>query len=309
MVKITFLGTSAQIPTVKRNHSAILLNFKEENILVDCGEGIQRQFRVGKLNPCKITRILITHIHGDHVFGLPGLLSTLNFSEYKKKLFIYGPKGIKKFLGSFLDISGVGRNFEIVIEEIVPKGMTSSTKSGGLKFFETKDFYLEAEKMEHGVPTNAYSFVLKDKLRMDKKKLFKTGMKAGKHLALLTEGKNIVYEKKKYKAKDLTYLEKGKKISFVLDTRDNKKIIPFVKCSDLFICESSFGSDLKKEAKEKMHLTSEDAGRVAKKAKVKKLVLTHISQRYEPNLKFLLADAKKNFKAVEIANDFDSFGV
>ena len=104
-IKIKFLGTSAQIPTVKRNHSAILLTYGEENILVDCGEGTQRQIRLAKLNPCKITKILITHKHGDHTFGLPGLISTLNVSEYKKTLEIYGPKGIKKFLGDFLDLT------------------------------------------------------------------------------------------------------------------------------------------------------------------------------------------------------------
>ena len=292
-INLTFLGTSAQIPTAKRNHSGILLSYFGENILVDCGEGTQRQFRKAKLNPCKINRILITHIHGDHVFGLPGLLSTLNFSEYKKKLYIYGPKGIKKFLGNFLDITNVGRNFEIVIEEV----------SG--KFFETNDFYLEAEKMEHGIPTNAYNFVIKDKLRIDKKKLKKLKLSGGKYLSEISQGRNVVVEGKKIKFKDLTYSEKGRKISIVLDTLDNNKIIPFVKGADLFVCESSFGSDLKKDAKERKHLTSEEAGMIAKKAKVGRLILTHISQRYESNKKLLLDDVKKNFSKVEIAKDLD----
>src|SRR4030042_5112543 len=103
-IKIHFLGTSAQIPSVKRNHTSLLLNYNSENILVDCGEGTQIQFRKAHLNPGCVTRILITHIHGDHVFGLPGLISTLDFSEYKKDLYIYGPKGIKRFLSEFLGI-------------------------------------------------------------------------------------------------------------------------------------------------------------------------------------------------------------
>jgi len=97
-LKVTMLGTADQIPSFNRNHSAILINYEGENILVDCGEGTQRQFRYAKLNPCKITKILITHIHGDHVLGLPGLLSTLAMSGYGKDLEIYGPKGIKKFI-------------------------------------------------------------------------------------------------------------------------------------------------------------------------------------------------------------------
>ncbi len=295
MTKITFLGTSAQIPTSKRNHSAILLNQGGENILIDCGEGTQRQFRKTKLNPCKITKILITHIHGDHVFGLPGLLSTLNFSEYTNELIIYGPKGLKNFLERFLDVSGVKRSFNLKVKEV-----------SGI-FFESEDFYLEAEKMKHGIPTNAYNFVIKDKLRIDKDKLNKLKISPGPLLKKLKEGKDVVVEGKKIKSKDLTYLEKGKKISVVLDTVDNERIVPFVKGADLLISESSFGSDLKDLAKEHLHLTAEQAGKIAKKAKVKALLLTHISQRYEKNKKFLLDDAMKNFSEVQIVNDFDCF--
>ncbi len=293
-VKITFLGTSAQIPTARRNHSSILLNYGGENILVDCGEGTQRQFRLAKLNPCRISRILITHIHGDHVFGLPGLISTLNFSEYTKTLSIYGPRGIKKFLENFLEMKKVKRSFKIEIKEVDGK------------FFETDDFYLESEKMEHGIQTNAYNFVIKDKLRIDKKKLSKLKIPSGPLLKSLKEGKGITHNGKKFKSKDLTYEEKGKKVSFVLDTRYNPRIKNFVKRADVFICESSFGSDLKDFAKEKLHMTAEQAGKVAKEAKVKKLFLTHISQRYELNQKILLSDARKNFKDVKIAEDFDS---
>src|SRR4030067_2460046 len=101
-IPITFLGTSQSIPTEKRNHTAVLLKYKDENILVDCGEGTQRQFRKAHLNPCKVTRILITHGHGDHVLGLPGLLSTLSLSGYQKTLCIYGPKGTKEFVKEML---------------------------------------------------------------------------------------------------------------------------------------------------------------------------------------------------------------
>lgn len=296
-VKITFLGTSAQIPTAKRNHSGILINYEDENILVDCGEGTQRQFRKAKLNPCKITRILLTHKHGDHVFGLPGLLSTLNFSGYNKELVIYGPKGIKRFLENFLDLVKLERNFKIKIEEVDGK------------FFDNGNFYLEAESMEHGIPTNAYNFVIKEKLRIDKTKLSKSKIPAGPLLSKIKEGKDVTFEGKKYKAKDLTYLEEGKKVSVVLDTLYNSKIEKFVKGANIFISESSFSSENDKEAKEHLHLTSEQAGKIAKKAKVGKLLLTHISQRYEIKLKSLLEDSHKNFKDVKIVNDFDSFEI
>ena len=292
-IKITFLGTSAQIPTKKRNHPAILLNYKGEHLLFDCGEGTQRQFRKARINLGKINKILITHIHGDHVFGLPGLLSTLNNSEYNKELIIYGPKGIKKFMKGILSIFEFTKNYPLKVQEV----------SG--KFFETDDFYIEAEKMEHGIPCNAYSFVVKDKLRIDKKKLFKTKIPSGPLISQLKRGKDIVYKNKKYKSKDLTYLEKGKKISIVMDTRMNNRIVPFVKNSDLLICESSFGEDMKEFAKERFHLTAKQVGEIAKKSKSKKLILVHISQRYEKNLSELLEDVKKNFKEVSIAKDLE----
>ena len=97
-IPITFLGTSQAIPTAKRNHTSILLSYNSENILIDCGEGTQRQFRKAKINPCKLTKLLITHWHGDHILGIPGLLQTLALNNYNRTLEIYGPKGTKKFM-------------------------------------------------------------------------------------------------------------------------------------------------------------------------------------------------------------------
>ena len=292
-MKITFLGTSAQIPTARRNHTGIFLNYDKENILIDCGEGIQRQLRVAKINPGKINRIFLTHLHGDHVFGLPGLLSTLSNSEYNKTLFIYGPKGVKKFIKEFLDFFKIKLN--IKVEEV--KG----------KFFENDEFYFFAEKLKHNVESNGYSFVVKDKLRIDKKKLEKLKIKSGKHLANILKGKSIIYGGKKYSSKDLVYEEKGKKVCVILDTLYQESLKKFAKDSDLLICESSFSSSNSKEAKEKFHMTAEQAGKIAKNSKSSKLILTHISQRYEKNLKELMDDAKKNFSEVKIAKDFDSY--
>jgi len=296
-IKVTFLGTSAQIPTAKRNHTAMLLSYDGENILVDCGEGTQRQFRKAKLNPCKVTRILITHWHGDHVLGLPGFLSTLALSGYNKTLHIYGPKGTKKFVAEMLMVFGFKKKYDIQVEDVEGR------------FYEGKDFFLSAEKMEHGIPTNAYCFVKKGLIRIDKAKLKKLKLPAGPHLRKLKEGKDISFEGKKYKAKDLVFGEMDKKVCFVLDTLENKKIEKFAKDSDLLICESSFSHDLKEQAKEHLHLTAKQAGEIAKKAKAKKLVLTHISQRYEKNLKKLLDEAKKEFKNTFLADDLDSFEI
>ena len=294
-IKITFLGTGDAIPSARRNHSAIFLNYDSENILIDCGEGTQRQFRKAGLNPCKINRILITHWHGDHVLGIPGLLQTLALSGYNKTLYIYGPRGTKKYVEEIIKIFKFVGKYEIKVEEISNKG----------KFYETSDFYLEAEQMEHGTPANAYNFVIKDKMRIDKKKLEKSKLPLGPLIKNLKEGKDVIYNGKKYKSKDFVYFEKGKKISVVLDTAMNPKIEPFVKNSELFICESSFGSELEKEARERMHMAVNQTANIAKKAKVKKLILTHISSRYEKNLNQILNEAKKFFKESYLVKDLD----
>lgn len=292
-IKLSFLGTSDQIPSANRNHTAILLTYEGENILVDCGEGTQRQFRKARLNPCKLTRILITHWHGDHVFGLPGVLSTLALSGYNKTLYIYGPRGTREFFKRLLDVFRFDKSYKIEVHEV----------SG--KFFEAKDFYLEAESMEHGIPCNAYSFVKKGQVRISKEKLKKFKIPEGKHLANLKQGKDIVYEGKKFKAKDLIFKDEDKKVSFILDTRDNKRIVPFVKDSDVFVSEASFSHELEEQAKQHLHLTSHQAAEIAKKAKVKKLILTHISQRYENDLGRILNEAKKVFKNTILVKDFD----
>ena len=272
----------------------MLLTYEGENILIDCGEGTQRQFRKAKLNPCNVTRILITHWHGDHVLGIPGLLQTLAFSGYNKTLKIYGPKGTKKYMKELTDAFVFAGKIKLEIREI-DKG----------KFADEKDFYLEAERMTHGCPTLAYSFVKKGKLRIDKKKLKKYKLTAGTHLQNLKHGKDIIYEGKKFKAKDLTYMIDEEKVSFVFDTSLNDKIVKFVKGARIFVCESTFASDMEKKAREHKHMTSSQAAKIAKQAKVGRLFLMHISQRYEKNFDKLLNEAKKIFKNSHIARDLE----
>lgn len=294
MMKITFLGTSYAVPSIERNHTAVLLTHEGENILIDCGEGTQRQFRKAKLNPCKLTRILITHWHGDHVLGIPGILQTLSLSGYGKTLFIYGPKGTKSFMEKLMKTFVFKLNYKIKVEEIKNK-----------IFYETNDFYLEAESMTHGILCNAYSFIKKGRIRIDKNKLKKTQLPKGPFLKKLKEGKNIVYKGKRYLAKNLTFKEGDKKISFVYDTSFNNKIKGFVKNSDLLICEATFDSNLEYMAKKKKHLTAGQAGKIAKESKSKKLILTHISERYKKDTSKLLKDARKFFKNTSLAEDFD----
>jgi len=308
-IKITFLGTGSAIPTITRNHSAIYFKYKNENILIDCGEGTQRQLRKAKINPCKITRLLITHLHGDHVFGIPGLFQTLNLNNYNKTLEIYGPKGIKRFIKDIFKTFNLTKavKIKIKITEISKSEEVSKLKlSEFLNVFETKDFTISALPLEHGIPTLGYVFQEKNKLKINKQKLKKLNLstKYNPKIAKLLKKKNIKIKNKTIRYQDLTYLEKARKISIILDTKLCPNIKKLTKNSDLAIIESTSLDKTKYK-----HLTAEQAAQIAKQAKTKQLILTHISQRYEFKENLLLKQAKKIFPNTKIAKDFMSVEV
>lgn len=291
-IPITFLGTSQAIPTAKRNHTAILLQYSGENILIDCGEGTQRQFRKAKLNPCKLTRLLITHWHGDHILGIAGLLQTLLLNGYNKPLHIYGPKGTSYY-------------FKKVIETFVPycKIHLDIKEVDAGKFLETPDFILEAAPMQHGIPCNAYAFIEKARIRLDKKKLRKLKIPNSPLIKQLQQGKDIIFNGKKIKASQLTYISPQKKITTIMDTALNKECYKIAQNSDLLITEAVYLNAEKDLAKKHEHLTAEQAAEIAKKSKSKKLVLAHLSQRYDCREHLILKEAKKKFKNTFIAED------
>jgi len=286
-IPIIFLGTGQAIPTAKRNHPSIFLQYKNESFLIDCGEGTQRQFRRLSLNPCKLTKLLITHWHGDHMLGIPGLLQTLALNGYKRKLEIYGPKGTEFFIKKIMSMFVFQGKINYEVREVTGK------------FFENKDFCLEAESMKHTSPCLSYSFVEKDKLRIDKRKLKKLKIK-GKIVGELARGKDIVWQGKKILAKDLTFKQKGKKITIILDT---------AKDSDLLICEATYIKQEEDLAQAYKHLTSSQAAGIAKKSKSRKLILTHISQRYENKERIILEEARKIFKNSFLVEDLEKIEI
>jgi len=306
-INLTFLGTGSAIPTARRNHPAVLLQYKSENILFDCGEGTQRQFRKAKLNPCKLTKILISHWHGDHVLGLPGLLQTLNLNGYNGELIIYGPKGsktrfremISPYLGFYWNISRMkGNRFNIVVKEV-----------GSGVVFEDEEFSIESEEMSHNCPALAYSFVVKEKKRLDKSKLMKLKLPNSPLVGELVKGKTVKIDRKKIDGKKLLYTEPARKITFIMDTAINDNAIKLSKNSDVLISEATHSSEEQEIAAKYGHLTSVDAARIAKMSKSKKLILTHLSQRYDEIPKSILSESKDFLKGTKIevgvAEDFD----
>jgi ribonuclease Z len=292
MMQIQFLGTGCMMPTKTRNLAGVLLSFKSENILFDCGEGTQRQLKIAGVKPSRITKILISHWHGDHILGLPGLLQTFSASEYSGTLEIYGPPGSKKFFSHMM------KGF--AVKEIVDYKLIEVEKG---KFFENDEFYLEALPMKHGAPCLGFSFVEKDRRRIEMKKAKRFGLKEGLVLGKLQRGQIVSFEGKKIKPDDVCFVVEGKKVVYITDTEPCSNAIKLAKEADLLVMESTYSSDLQAKAEEYGHLTARDAGMMANQAHVKKLVLTHFSQRYK-NVKELEEDARQVFDNTVAAEDF-----
>ena len=290
-MKITFLGTAAMVPTKTRNHPGILFSYKTENILIDCGENIQRQLSIIGFSSAKITKVLISHWHGDHSLGLPGLIQSMSTNNYNKELEIYGPKNSDIFVKN------------IISAFLLENKIKFKVKEARNKFYESKDFILESLPVKHTADCLAFSFVEKPMRKINISYLKKFNLKKDPIIGKLQKGQDIAYKGRKIKAKDATYIVPGKKITYITDTLLTPNCIKIAKDADLLICESTFASDLKEKAKEYFHLTAADAALIAKKAKVKQLILTHFSQRYN-NPSIFEKEARKIFKNTILAKDF-----
>jgi ribonuclease Z len=280
------------IPTKERNTSAMLITHKEENILVDCGEGTQRQLRIAGIRPTCITKILISHWHGDHVLGLPGLLQTLGASEYSGRLKIYGPPGSKEHVEKMMDAFVFNNKVDFEVHDIAKQ-----------RFFDGSEFYLEALPLDHTIDCVGFSIVEKDRVRINVKKAEKLGIPEGPLMGELQRGKAITLKGKRIEPEEVTYKVKGKKITYIADTVLTDNCIKLAEDADLLVCESVYASEHEDKADEYKHLTAKQAGLIANQANVKQLVLTHFSQRYK-NTQEIEEDAREVFNQIICAQDF-----
>ncbi len=292
MIEITFLGTGSMVPTKQRNHSALVLSYKTETILMDCGEGTQRQMRIARIKPARITRLLISHWHGDHVFGIPGLMSTMGADKAEKKLLIYGPAGTKKYLENMFTFFASKDVIEHEVHEI---------KKG--KFIETEDFIIEAQPLKHSTPCLGFSFIEKDRRKIDVTKAKKYGVVEGPILGKIQQGKDIIVNGKNVKADDISYMVLGKKVSYIADTVPCEGADALAKNADLLISEGTHLDDIKEKTEKFMHLTVKQAALIASENNAKKLVITHLSQRYKSPTE-TLEEAKTYFPNSIVAEDF-----
>ncbi len=294
MMKLTILGSCSAYPTLNRFTTSQILQINGRSFLIDCGEGAQIQLRKNKIKFNSIEDILISHLHGDHFFGLPGLILTFNLLGREKPLNIYGPKGIKKIIVSLLKIGNTWTNYKLNFTEL------KNPKSEII--YDKNDISITTIPLYHGIYTNGFLFRKKTsvhKLMVDKAQSYgidKTqfaGIKLGKD-GIKTDG-SIIKNIKLVEPlnPDLTYAYCG-------DTLFNEKIIEQTKGCDLLYHESTFLKKHENFAKKTFHSTAEQAALIAKKSNVKKLILGHFSTRYK-DLDLFIKESKSIFPNVDLA--------
>jgi len=299
-LSIIFLGTSGSWPTIKRNVTSIAIKRGSEVILFDCGEGTQRQFQKSKLSYMQISKIFITHFHGDHFLGIPGLIQTMQLNDRDIPLHIYGPKGMNQLVKQLLSLGYFKPKYKIISHEI--------DEGSNLDF---NDYNIRVMRVNHGVP--ALAFALEEKMRpgkFNKPKALELGIPEGPLFSKLQRGETITLKngKKISPKKVLGPPRKGRKIVFSGDTRPVNNMIKFAKDADVLIHEATFDSCLPEIPEEYGHTTALQAGEIAKKANVEKLFLTHISPRYLDD-KEIENDARKLFKKSFVPKDFEEVEV
>jgi len=293
---VVFLGTAGSVPTPKRALPAIAIQRKDELVLFDCGEGTQRQMIQAKVGFHRKTKVFITHMHGDHVLGLPGLFQTMSLLDRKRKLEVYGPVGIRAFVEAIRNAIQFVLTFPIEITEIEDSGVVC----------EEKEYEVHAVSVDHVVPSLAYALVEKPRPGRFNPKLAKAlGVPEGPLWSRLQHGSPVKLPNGRViKPQEVVGVPRlGRKIVYSGDTRPTKEFLRLAENADLLIHDATFDDQLKDRAVEDGHSTPNQAAETAKKADVKRLILTHISARYEkPSL--LKNQARKVFPQTDVAEDF-----
>jgi ribonuclease Z len=297
---LLFLGTGAGVPAKSRNVTSIALKLLEERgavWLFDCGEATQHQILHTSLKPRKIEKIFITHLHGDHIFGLPGLLGSRSFQGGETELTVYGPPGIREFIEVSLSISGTHLLYPLKIEEI---------EEGPI--FEDDQFLVEARLLDHALPCFGYRIVEKDKpgvLQADKLK--ELGVKPGPIFKRLKEGEAVTLDDGRI-INGTDFLGspiKGRIVTILGDTRPSLAARELAHNADALIHEATFSKEQERMAHDYFHSTTKQAAETAAAANAGKLFLTHISSRFtETEWLELEREARETFPESYIASDF-----
>lgn len=295
-LRVTFLGTSGAIPTTARNPSSIFCRRAGEAFLFDVGEGTQRQMmRFG--TGFDVDAVFLTHAHGDHVLGLPGLIQTWEFNERSDPLVVYTPAGTRTRVVDLIYAITDEPDYPVTVEEVTP----------GATVREREEYVIRAIDVEHHTPAVGYALVEADrKGRFDRDRAEELGIPAGPKFSTLHDGQPVELE-------DGTVVEPdqvvgpprpGRTVVYSGDTRPTNTVERAAEGTDLLIHDATFADDQGDRARETGHTTAREAGRLARNANAKQLVLTHISPRYAGDTGLLLQEARDAFEGeVLLAED------
>lgn len=305
-MELTFLGTGAGLPSHERNVTAIVLNLLAESNqcwLFDCGEATQHQFLKTTLKPRKITKIFITHLHGDHLFGLPGLLSSRSFQGGEEGVVIYGPKGIRTFVETSLQVSHARLPYPVSYVELTEGGFV----------FEDEQFIVDCAVLDHGVTSFGYRIKEKDSLgSLQTDKLKAMGISPGpiyqqikdSPITTLEDGAVIHRE-------DVIGAPKvGKTVVIFGDTRYVARHQRFIEEADALVHEATFDETKTDLAVNYYHSTAAQAAQLARDSHIGKLFLTHISARYQGDrVKQLQEEARHIFPNSYVVSDLETYSI
>lgn len=303
-MELQFLGTGAGVPAKMRNVSSIalkLLDERNEIWLFDCGEATQQQILNTTIRPGKIKKIFITHLHGDHIFGLPGLLTSRSFQGGEDELIVYGPKGIKRFIDASISVSYSKLSYPLKVVEFEEDGV----------LFSDQQFRVEAMKLEHGIPSYGFRITESDQIgELKAEELKALGVPFGPVFGRLKRGEVVTLEDgrvidgKDFVSEDI----KGRIVVICGDTRFTPKTIVLAQNANVLVHEATYEADKEKTARQHFHSTSKQAATIALEANVQQLYLTHISARYLGHqVSQLEQEARKVFPQTKVVKDFDTF--
>ncbi len=293
---ITILGCSSQQPTRFRNHGAYLVRWNDEGLLFDPGEGTQRQFIFANVAPTVVTRIFISHFHGDHCLGLGSMLMRLNLDKVTHPIHCYYPASGKKYFDRLRYGTIYHETIHVVEHPVTQAGLVE----------DDGKFRIMATFLEHGVENIGWRITEPDTRKFDPQALTARGIRGLLVRELIEKGEVTLADGQRVTLDDVSWIRQGDSIAVVIDTRLCQNAIDIAKNAKVLLCESTYQEEHQELAYNHFHLTAKQAATIAKQAGVKQLILTHFSARYQ-NLESFEIEAKTVFPNVFIAEDFKTF--